>query len=810
MKILANKYCNLDGSKKIKDEYKKINIGFDKVETDVNNLDTKIDNVNSRVDEIITTPAEGVSAQEIIDARKGKPSLGAKIDEIFYDLTTHKAETSQQVNDLNTKKMDKHTDDISILQINKNKGKIDQTYLTDDLLQQMAGETPINAIPEKGSLTNEYIAPKAIGRTQTNFLQTGTNIFNKNQLISGYYISSTGTLITNSDYSVTEFYGVMPSTDYYANTEIAVGWYDETYTFISRDVKSGLLQSPSNAKYMRVAIYNQNIDALQISKSSSLLSKEEFYLKMPDLKVDTNQLRQYKSIGTDYIKPNSLTVFDTDFIEVGKNLFNKENVTNGYYISSANGSLVEHPDWIVCDYIPVYEGANYYCNYTTNLAFYDYNLKYISGNAGLVGGVTVPANARFIRVSTFAANKDIYQFELGEQGTEYEPFQYTMKNLVVENSNLKAQESHKYPVPARVEPELSLKGTGLITVKDVDKDGTLYGWADSHIIKRPKDSTEWIQVFNTVDSSIITGSIQDMAMLVSDTGRIIIGNTNGQFWVSNEEQTEFTEAFSFENGFTQLDFGYDKYQNILLFSSYVLSKSETNQGKELWLSTDYGATFNRIYYRQDGEITDPSDFHMHDVAYDPYGGAIILSIGDGKNRNIAYSYNFGETWSHMFDESEIAPIHPTSILCFPEGIAMGSDELPEGIYWWERPKNQMNPDIRYEDITYKIKFGKDTDTIIGTFAHKGDTLVTNNGFYGVMPFRNHWTETEGHARLFATGDGGRSWHEIFKDVNWDVDHKGFFNALLREESDGIYVYGTYNQLGTYYEFRAKLPDFMSI
>ena len=35
MKILANKYCNLDGTKKIKDEYKKINIGFDKVEEDL-------------------------------------------------------------------------------------------------------------------------------------------------------------------------------------------------------------------------------------------------------------------------------------------------------------------------------------------------------------------------------------------------------------------------------------------------------------------------------------------------------------------------------------------------------------------------------------------------------------------------------------------------------------------------------------------------------------------------------------------------------------------------------------------------------
>ena len=89
---MANKYCNLDGSKKIKDEYQKINIGFDKVEEDVNNIDTRVNN-------IITTPAEGISAQEIIDARGGRPVLGKRfedietdIEDLEVDLAAHKAD----------------------------------------------------------------------------------------------------------------------------------------------------------------------------------------------------------------------------------------------------------------------------------------------------------------------------------------------------------------------------------------------------------------------------------------------------------------------------------------------------------------------------------------------------------------------------------------------------------------------------------------------------------------------------------------------------------------------------------------------
>lgn len=99
---MANKYCNLDGSKKIKDEYQKINIGFDKVEEDVNKINDDINTLDERVDTIITTPVEDVSAEEIIDARGGNPTLGKRfenietaieeLDEIKDELDEHKAD----------------------------------------------------------------------------------------------------------------------------------------------------------------------------------------------------------------------------------------------------------------------------------------------------------------------------------------------------------------------------------------------------------------------------------------------------------------------------------------------------------------------------------------------------------------------------------------------------------------------------------------------------------------------------------------------------------------------------------------------
>ena len=91
---MANRFCNLDGNAKIKDEYGKINIGFDKVENEIDDLNSNINAVDNRVNEIITTPVEGVSAQEIIDARHGEPTLGAKIADIEHVLDAHKAESA--------------------------------------------------------------------------------------------------------------------------------------------------------------------------------------------------------------------------------------------------------------------------------------------------------------------------------------------------------------------------------------------------------------------------------------------------------------------------------------------------------------------------------------------------------------------------------------------------------------------------------------------------------------------------------------------------------------------------------------------
>lgn len=51
---------------------------------------------------------------------------------------------------------------LSVEDINKNLGKIDQSYLTDELIAQIAGTASVNAIPADNSITEIKIADGAV------------------------------------------------------------------------------------------------------------------------------------------------------------------------------------------------------------------------------------------------------------------------------------------------------------------------------------------------------------------------------------------------------------------------------------------------------------------------------------------------------------------------------------------------------------------------------------------------------------------------------------------------------------------------
>jgi len=82
---------NYNGLTKLKDWWGKVKGNFQYLD---GKIDSNFEQLDNRISTIITTPVEGVSAQEIIDARKGELALGDKIDAMDLEVSTHLAETA--------------------------------------------------------------------------------------------------------------------------------------------------------------------------------------------------------------------------------------------------------------------------------------------------------------------------------------------------------------------------------------------------------------------------------------------------------------------------------------------------------------------------------------------------------------------------------------------------------------------------------------------------------------------------------------------------------------------------------------------
>ena len=105
---------------------------------------------------------------------------------------------------------------ISVDWINKNLGKLDQTFMSEEFLQQMTGTTPVNAVPADGSLTTPKYALKSITPEVTNFINVpddGVVMDINTPTQAGHLDASTGEFIPSA-MKTTVFIDLKPNVEY--------------------------------------------------------------------------------------------------------------------------------------------------------------------------------------------------------------------------------------------------------------------------------------------------------------------------------------------------------------------------------------------------------------------------------------------------------------------------------------------------------------------------------------------------------------------------------------------------------------------
>lgn len=258
----------------------------------------------------------------------------------------------------------------------------------------------------------------------------GKNKFNKNTTVSGYIEFKNGQVTSNNTYTSSDFIEIDENTNYYCNytcyksDAYGMAFYDKDKNYISGSMLANSFVTPSNAKYYRFCVRNENYKGSFITD------------------INTVQLEE-GTAATDYVPYNSLEIKN-----VGENLFNPSNAKDGY-VSDRSGQIIsvniknKNTGYIKID------GEEKYFILSNKLtgnwgAWYDKDKKFISGitlggkNKGIV---TAPNNAYFINFTvSYENNNPDYANNVmiarSDKETPYKPYQEQKVTFPLENQKL--------------------------------------------------------------------------------------------------------------------------------------------------------------------------------------------------------------------------------------------------------------------------------------------------------------------------------------------------------------------------------------
>ena len=142
------------------------------------------------------------------------------------------------------------------------------------------------------------------------------------------------------------------------------------------------------------------------------------------------------SVLNENIVEKAITYNKTDFVNTGKNLFNKYATSSeGWYMQYTDGVPVQNEyvtTFCYSDFIKVKPSSTITINkYLHSYCLYDVNKKFIKGKFVNVNGMTIqiPNNCEYIVVNTQYDDRDTIQVEYGTVATSYEPYALDIKFL---------------------------------------------------------------------------------------------------------------------------------------------------------------------------------------------------------------------------------------------------------------------------------------------------------------------------------------------------------------------------------------------
>ena len=311
---------------------------------------------------------------------------------------------------------------VSVTDINKNLGKIDQTYISEELLQQIAGTTSINSTVAPLSTTSIKLADKAVSANKTNFFKVSTNLINEKTITKDKSIkASTGEVIDNAGgNSVTDFIPIQPNTAYTSYRAVRKAFYTDDRTFILSNTADGTWTTPANAYYVRIVATTSYFGlTAQLNAGSTLLPFEKYYEYIP-----------FSTVGEFIVKNsdienNAIEEDKTIFFETSTNLFNKNFIEIGVNITPT-GDIIQNNQYHLSDYFIIKPDVKYTVTQIQRIAYFDENKNFIRAHEFIAYDTvdttpnTSPSHAKYARVNVYRYRLDTAQINEGETLLPYD------------------------------------------------------------------------------------------------------------------------------------------------------------------------------------------------------------------------------------------------------------------------------------------------------------------------------------------------------------------------------------------------------
>ncbi|MGJ1516526.1 hypothetical protein ACR79N_16165 [Sphingobacterium siyangense] len=321
-------------------------------------------------------------------------------------------------------------------------------------MQELRMPTGVPVINPLGSglptekATADYINNYDVKFEQLAFTESGTNKFNKADVISEkyvYYVN--GALVDNTGYCVSMI-PVKPNTKYSRNNPNKhFAWLDASGVFINNPnapESTTTITSPINAGFISLSVLNANKNIQMFVEGNSVPAYEPYKEYIPEDKLKISSANTIEPTGRrlvqeqavpKYVQAYRMPYEQLAFLKMGVNLFDKSRITAGKYVYYEDGSLLDNPNYSTSALIPV-EGDTLYArnNPLQHFVWLDANGVLIPNPNAPQTTIAIksPVNAKYHLFSILNTNVNTQMFVKGSTVPGYEQFFQLIPNEKLE------------------------------------------------------------------------------------------------------------------------------------------------------------------------------------------------------------------------------------------------------------------------------------------------------------------------------------------------------------------------------------------